>query len=321
MGASHSKLQGQVCTLDSTKYAGDGLWHPADEFEVEEEELQRQSLKREVLAEGTEGREDLRNSYQSIVSNTHSPLSCSQISLPPFMNFSSGFYPSQPTFTFPPSRTPADSPTHREQLLLAANARLQDQASCLQLENDRLHQLISQGQSILFERDNLTVANRDQRRRLEIARQQWEKLQRDYEKLKDKVLQQEVLLSELPALRRQVSQANQTKTLLSRRDNEIAVLQDEVKNLKHSLQAYKRLHKQDLETKVRAASQAKELDDAKTAIVVLKDELRYVKDQLKKRRRPEFLSPLSSPNTQRLRNTTKARNDKSSPPSPPTSGS
>ncbi|KAL8444792.1 hypothetical protein Emed_006048 [Eimeria media] len=123
-------------------------------------------------------------------------------------------------------------------------------------------------------------------------------------------------LSELSVLRRQVTQANQTKTLLWRRDNEIALLQDEVKNLKHSLQAYKRLHKQDLEMRVRAASQAKELEDAKTAIAVLKDELKYARDQLKKQRRPEFLTPISSPTTERLRKDIKAPNDKSSTPSP-----
>ncbi|KAL8454835.1 hypothetical protein Emed_000014 [Eimeria media] len=284
MGASHSKLQGQDCTFDSSKYAEDGLWHPADEFEVEEEELQRQTHKREVQAKDQEGEEGLENSFQSFTSTTHSPLNCSVISLPSYMNFSNGYFPSYHTYAFSPSRPQAEAPTHREQLLLAANARLQDQASCLQLENNRLNQLISQGQHILLERDNLTVANRDQRRRLEIARQQWEKLQRDYEKLKDKVLQQDALLCELPALRRQ---------------------------------AYKRLHKQDLETRVRAASQAKELDDAKTAIVVLKDELRFTKDQLKKQRLPEFLTPLSSPTTERLRrNNIKAPNDKSSPPSP-----
>ncbi|KAL8445788.1 hypothetical protein Emed_005344 [Eimeria media] len=274
MGASHSKLQGKDYVQSSTEEVEGRLWYPDEDLGPEEEELRRETHKRPHHAQDAEREENLGNSFNSVTSKIYLPLDCSQISVAPYMTFPSSYYTRNQNYAFPTSRQPTEAQSQREQLLLAANARLQDQVSCLQLENQRLNQLIHQGQSILLERDNLTVVNRDQRRRLEIARQQWEKLQRDHEELKDKVLQQEVLLGELPALRRQVTQADHAKTLLTRRDNEIEVLREEVKSLKHALLGYKRLHKQDLETRVRAATQAKELEDAKTAIIVLKDELK-----------------------------------------------
>ncbi|KAL8440773.1 hypothetical protein Emed_007656 [Eimeria media] len=316
MGASRSRLQGKDYMQSSTEEAEGRLWFTDVDLEAEEEELRRDTHKRPHQAQDVEGENNLGNSFNSLTSTINLPLSCSQTSVTPYMTFPSRYYPPYENYAFPTSRQPTDAPSQREQLLLTANTRLQDQVSGLQLENQRLNHLIHQGQSILLERDNLTVVNRDQRRRLEIARQQWEKLQRDDEKLKDKVLRQEVLLGELPALRRQVTRVDHAKTLLTRKDNEIEVLHEEVKSLKQALLGYKRLHKQDLETRVRAASQAKELEDAKTAIIVLKDELKYVKEQLKHSKRTEFLTPLSSPSTERLRRTNKAPNDKPSPPSP-----
>ncbi|KAL8441954.1 hypothetical protein Emed_007442 [Eimeria media] len=316
MGASPSRLKGKDYMQNPTEETEGRLWFTDADLEAEEEALRRDTHIRPHQAQDAEGENNLRDSFHSLTSTIYVPLSCSQTSVTPYMTFPSRHYPPYENYAFPSSRHPTEAPSQREQLLFSANTRLQVQISGLQLENQRLNQLIHQGQSILLERDNLTVVNRDQRRRLEIARQQWEKLQRDHEKLKDKVLRQEVLLGELPALRRQVTQVDHAKTLLTRKDNEIEVLREEIKSLKQALQGYKRLHKQDLETRVRAATQAKELEDAKTAIIVLKDELNYVKEQLRPTKRTEFLSPLSSPSTDRFRRTNKAPNDKPSPPSP-----
>ncbi|KAL8442642.1 hypothetical protein Emed_007224 [Eimeria media] len=167
-------------------------------------------------------------------------------------------------------------------------ARLQDQCNRYFQENQRLHQLLDQGQQIIIERDNLEAANRDIRRRLDLAKQQRDNLQSKIEELNNKIIQQEAHLHELKALRREASQTERYKRLLAAKESELSVAQEKLAEARAELEELQRLHIQGLHTRARVTYLEGELKEARTVIALIQDELRRREDA-------DFMTPDSSP--------------------------